>query len=42
MQVFVCSWFFLLDALKEIILNYTVCTLEDWNKTAVTCAEKKV
>ncbi|XP_040468156.1 clathrin heavy chain linker domain-containing protein 1 [Falco naumanni] len=29
------------DALGQIILNDTICTLEDWNKIAVSCAENK-
>ncbi|XP_050748982.1 clathrin heavy chain linker domain-containing protein 1 [Gymnogyps californianus] len=29
------------NALEQVILNDTVCTLEDWNKIAVACAENK-
>ncbi|KAM6272136.1 LOW QUALITY PROTEIN: clathrin heavy chain linker domain-containing protein 1 [Spheniscus humboldti] len=29
------------NALEQVILNDTVCTLEDWNKIAVVCAENK-
>ncbi|XP_059684432.1 clathrin heavy chain linker domain-containing protein 1 [Gavia stellata] len=29
------------NALEQVILNDTICTLEDWNKIAVACAENK-
>lgn len=32
---------FFLDAFEHIIINDTVCTLEDWNKIEVACAENK-
>lgn len=34
-------FFFFLDALEQVILNDTVCTLEDWSKIAVARAENK-
>ncbi|KAM9240192.1 clathrin heavy chain linker domain-containing protein 1 [Leptosomus discolor] len=32
---------FSLNTLEQVILNDTICTLEDWNKTAAACAENK-
>lgn len=29
--------FFYLDAWEQVILNETVCTLENWNKIPVAC-----